>query len=105
MAPPLQLSSWGIFINVTMLPSVLKAGNNLLVISVAWAVLVEFQFYFAAAALTAIARRFRAMRQSAWLLNFARGALIVDADLIEAVPRCSHPVPTRSSLTPSSEPP
>jgi glyoxylate/hydroxypyruvate reductase A len=31
------------------------------------------------------ARRFRAMRKSAWLLNFARGALIVDADLIEAV--------------------
>lgn len=31
------------------------------------------------------ARRFRAMRRSAWLLNFARGALIVDADLIEAV--------------------
>ncbi|MGQ0524080.1 MAG: D-2-hydroxyacid dehydrogenase [Betaproteobacteria bacterium] len=31
------------------------------------------------------ARRFRAMRSSAWLLNFARGALVVDADLIEAV--------------------
>lgn len=31
------------------------------------------------------ARRFRAMRQSAYLLNFARGALVVDADLIEAV--------------------
>lgn len=31
------------------------------------------------------AKRFRAMRQSAYLLNFARGALIVDADLIEAV--------------------
>ncbi len=31
------------------------------------------------------ARRFRAMRPSAYLLNFARGALIADADLIEAV--------------------
>ena len=31
------------------------------------------------------ARRFRAMRSSAYLLNFARGALIVDADLIAAV--------------------
>jgi len=31
------------------------------------------------------ARRFHAMRPSAYLLNFARGALIVDADLIEAV--------------------
>ncbi len=31
------------------------------------------------------ARRLRAMRAGAWLLNFARGALIVDADLIEAV--------------------
>ena len=31
------------------------------------------------------ARRLRAMRPGAWLLNFARGALIVDADLIEAV--------------------
>jgi phosphoglycerate dehydrogenase-like enzyme len=31
------------------------------------------------------ARRFRAMRASAHLLNFARGALVVDADLVEAV--------------------
>ncbi len=31
------------------------------------------------------ARRLAATRKSAWLLNFARGALIVDADLIEAV--------------------
>jgi phosphoglycerate dehydrogenase-like enzyme len=31
------------------------------------------------------ARRFDAMKKSAWLLNFARGALIVDADLIAAV--------------------
>jgi phosphoglycerate dehydrogenase-like enzyme len=31
------------------------------------------------------AKRFRAMKPGAWLLNFARGALIVDEDLIEAV--------------------
>jgi len=31
------------------------------------------------------AKRFRAMKSSAYLLNFARGALIVDNDLIEAV--------------------
>jgi phosphoglycerate dehydrogenase-like enzyme len=31
------------------------------------------------------ARRFRAMRPSAYLLNFARGALVVDADLVDAV--------------------
>jgi phosphoglycerate dehydrogenase-like enzyme len=31
------------------------------------------------------ARRFRAMQRHAWLLNFARGGLIVDDDLIEAV--------------------
>ena len=31
------------------------------------------------------AARFRAMRASAYLLNFGRGALVVDADLIEAV--------------------
>jgi glyoxylate/hydroxypyruvate reductase len=31
------------------------------------------------------ARRLAAMRPTAWLLNFARGALIVDADLIAAV--------------------
>jgi phosphoglycerate dehydrogenase-like enzyme len=31
------------------------------------------------------ARRFRAMRPSAYFLNFARGSLIVDEDLIEAV--------------------
>jgi phosphoglycerate dehydrogenase-like enzyme len=31
------------------------------------------------------AKRLRAMKPAAWLLNFARGALIVDADLIAAV--------------------
>jgi phosphoglycerate dehydrogenase-like enzyme len=31
------------------------------------------------------AKRLRAMKPTAWLLNFARGALIVDDDLIEAV--------------------
>jgi phosphoglycerate dehydrogenase-like enzyme len=31
------------------------------------------------------ARRFRAMKPTAYLLNFARGALVVDADLVEAV--------------------
>jgi phosphoglycerate dehydrogenase-like enzyme len=31
------------------------------------------------------AQRFRAMRNSAYLLNFGRGALIVDEDLVEAV--------------------
>lgn len=31
------------------------------------------------------ARRFRAMRNSAYLLNFGRGALVVDADLVDAV--------------------
>lgn len=31
------------------------------------------------------ARRFRAMRNSAYLLNFGRGALVVDAELVEAV--------------------
>jgi phosphoglycerate dehydrogenase-like enzyme len=30
-------------------------------------------------------RRLRAMRRSAFLLNFARGALVVDADLVDAV--------------------
>ena len=31
------------------------------------------------------ARRFKAMRSSAYLLNFGRGGLVVDADLVEAV--------------------
>lgn len=31
------------------------------------------------------ARRYRAMRSSAYLLNFGRGGLVVDADLVEAV--------------------
>jgi phosphoglycerate dehydrogenase-like enzyme len=33
------------------------------------------------------AKRLAAMRANAWLLNFARGALVVDADLIDAVRR------------------
>jgi phosphoglycerate dehydrogenase-like enzyme len=32
-------------------------------------------------------RRLAAMRRSAWLLNFARGGLVVDADLVDAVRR------------------
>jgi len=31
------------------------------------------------------ARRFKAMRSTAYLLNFGRGGLVVDADLVEAV--------------------
>jgi glyoxylate/hydroxypyruvate reductase A len=31
------------------------------------------------------ARRFKAMKKSAWLLNFGRGGLIVDDDLVQAV--------------------
>jgi len=55
--PPLQFSPWGIFVNVTLLPAYFKWGNNLPVISLAWAVLVECQFYIMAAALVALARR------------------------------------------------
>lgn len=55
--PPLQFSPWGIFVNITLLPAYLKWGNNLLVVSLAWAVLVECQFYIIAAVLVAVARR------------------------------------------------
>lgn len=55
--PPPQYSAWGFFVNATLLTAYFKVGNNLLVLSLAWAVLVECQFYILAAALVALSRR------------------------------------------------
>ncbi len=48
---------WPIAVNFLLLPSYLPSGNNLLVIEIVWAVIVEFQFYVFAAAVHALARR------------------------------------------------
>jgi peptidoglycan/LPS O-acetylase OafA/YrhL len=42
---------FALLINVTLLPAYLPAGGTLLVLSITWAVVIEFQFYFAAAAI------------------------------------------------------
>jgi peptidoglycan/LPS O-acetylase OafA/YrhL len=42
---------FALLVNVTLLPAYLPAGSTLLVLSITWAVVIEFQFYFAAAAI------------------------------------------------------
>jgi peptidoglycan/LPS O-acetylase OafA/YrhL len=42
---------FALLVNVTLLPAYLPAGGTLLVLSITWAVVIEFQFYFAAAAI------------------------------------------------------
>lgn len=54
---PAASDPFGLAVNATLLLAYLPRGGDLLVISVAWAVVVEFQFYFAAAA------AFRLVRQ------------------------------------------
>jgi peptidoglycan/LPS O-acetylase OafA/YrhL len=55
-----RFDGWSVFVNVTLLPAFLPSGNTLLLISVAWAVLVEVQFYLAAALAFFFARKLRA---------------------------------------------
>jgi peptidoglycan/LPS O-acetylase OafA/YrhL len=55
----IRLEAWPVIVNVSLLLSYLPKGNNLLIIEIAWAIIVEFQFYFAAAAIYAIAQKSR----------------------------------------------
>jgi peptidoglycan/LPS O-acetylase OafA/YrhL len=57
--PLVSLAPWPLFVNATLLPAYLKQGNNLIVISTTWAVIVEFEFYFLAAFAFFLAPRFR----------------------------------------------
>jgi peptidoglycan/LPS O-acetylase OafA/YrhL len=57
--PHVTLAPWPLLVNATLLLAYLKQGNNLVIITTTWAVIVEFQFYFAAAFLFFIAPRFR----------------------------------------------
>lgn len=50
---------WPVLVNVSLLLSYLPTGNNLLIISIAWAVVVECQFYLIAAMLYVAAWRTR----------------------------------------------
>jgi peptidoglycan/LPS O-acetylase OafA/YrhL len=54
-----RTDAWAILVNVTFLLCYLPAGNNLTIIDIAWAILVEFQFYVIAAAVFWLARRTR----------------------------------------------
>jgi peptidoglycan/LPS O-acetylase OafA/YrhL len=56
----IQADPWAIAVNILLIPSYLPAGNNLLIVSIAWAVIVEIQFYLAAAAVFFIVRKARA---------------------------------------------
>jgi peptidoglycan/LPS O-acetylase OafA/YrhL len=57
--PQVSLAPWPLFVNATFLPAYLKQGNNLILISPTWGILVEFQFYFLAALLFYLAPRVR----------------------------------------------
>ena len=50
---------WPILVNFSLLLSYLPTGNNLLIISIAWAVVIECQFYLCAAVLYFVAWRTR----------------------------------------------
>lgn len=52
----LHFDPWAIIVNISLLLSYLPAGNNKLIIDIAWAVVVECQFYLIAAALFFVAR-------------------------------------------------
>jgi peptidoglycan/LPS O-acetylase OafA/YrhL len=49
--PRVRVEAWPLLVNASLLLAYLPRGNGLIVISQAWAVIVEFQFYFIAAAL------------------------------------------------------
>lgn len=57
--PHVSLAPWPLLVNATFLLAWLKQGNNLIIITPTWGILVEFQFYFLAAFLFYIAPRFR----------------------------------------------
>lgn len=58
MAAPetLRTDSFALFVNITLLTAYLPGGGSLLVVSIAWAVVIEFQFYFVAAIVAFAAR-------------------------------------------------
>ncbi|MDB5405528.1 MAG: Acyltransferase 3 [Rhodospirillales bacterium] len=57
--PPVRLEAWPILVNASLLLGYLPRGNGLIIVSQAWAVIIEFQFYFVAAALFLCAPLFR----------------------------------------------
>lgn len=48
----LRTDPFALFINATLLTAYIPGGGTLLVLSIAWAVVIEFQFYFLAAAVS-----------------------------------------------------
>lgn len=57
--PPVRFETWPLLVNASLLLTYLPHGNGLIIISQAWAVVVEFQFYFIAAALFLVTPLFR----------------------------------------------
>ena len=76
-APGVETALWPILVNFSLLLSYLPAGNNLLIIEIAWAVVVECQFYLIAAALYFIARR----TKKPGIVLFAGGVVALGAYL------------------------
>jgi len=74
--PALRLEAWPILVNISLLLAYLPRGNGLILVSQTWAVIVEFQFYFVAAAVFFCAPKFRKP-------ELALGAAAVAALLID----------------------
>jgi len=66
MPETLRGDPFALLINATLLLAYLPTGGGLLILSITWAVIIEFQFYFAAAAI-AIAGRASGLRGSVTL--------------------------------------
>ncbi|MDA0656962.1 MAG: acyltransferase [Proteobacteria bacterium] len=76
-----RFDPWAMLVNASLLLSYLPAGNGLLIISVAWAVIVECTFYMIAAGTFFIARRTLVAGRVLYLFGVAALAfyLFVDA--------------------------
>jgi peptidoglycan/LPS O-acetylase OafA/YrhL len=69
----LHTAPFALFVNLTLLTAYLPGSGSLLVVSIAWAVVIEFQFYFIAAAISFAGR---ALSQRAVVMGGAVAAAL-----------------------------